>query len=95
MYRWYGPGRLQKDMNYLMFGGTISCCAVQLAYIMGAAKIVLFGCGFTSTGKHYFYNSRNQGSISNSQRTVMTTVINEVQKCGVKFEVVGETTLGT
>lgn len=93
-YRWYKPQRLKRDMNFLMFGGTISCCAVQLAYIMGASKIVLYGCGFTSTGKHYFYHVRRPGTISNSQRTVMNAVISEIKKHRVRFETVGNTTLG-
>ena len=94
MYKWYKPDRLKLDMNYLMFGGTISCCAVQLAYIMGASKIVLYGCGFTNTGKHYFYHTPRPGSISDSQRTVMSTVIKELMKRGIQFEIIGDTTLG-
>lgn len=92
-YKWYKLDRLKKDMNYLMFGGTISCCAVQLAYVMGASRIVLYGCGFTSVGNHYFYHTRRPGSISESQRATMSTVINEVRKRGVKVEIVGNTTL--
>ena len=95
MYKWYKPDRLKKDMNYLMFGGTISCCAVQLAYVMGASKIILYGCGFTNTGRHYFYHTQRPGTISDSQRTVMTAIINEIRKRGVRVEAVGNTTLGT
>jgi hypothetical protein len=93
MYKWWKPDRLKRDMNYLMFGGTISCCAVQLAYIMGAAKIVLYGCSFTSTGNHYFYHTRRPGTISDSQRTVMSTVVGEIKKRGIRIEIVGHTTL--
>jgi hypothetical protein len=95
MYKWYKPERLKEDMNYLMFGGTISCCAVQLAYLMGASRIVLYGCGFTSIGRHYFYQTRRPGSISDSQRTVMNAIISEIRKRGVQFQIVGETTLNT
>jgi hypothetical protein len=93
MYRWYKSDRLKSDMNYLMFGGTISCCAVQLAYLMGATKIVLYGCGFNSVGRHYFYHTPRPGSISASQRAVMNAVISEIRKRGVQFQIVGETTL--
>jgi uncharacterized Rossmann fold enzyme len=93
MYKWYKSDRLKPDMNYLMFGGTISCCAVQLAYVMGATKIVLYGCGFNSIGKHYFYHTSKPGTISDSQRTVMSAVINELKKRGIQFENVGHTTL--
>jgi hypothetical protein len=93
IYKWWKPDRLKNDMNYLMFGGTISCCAVQLAYIMGAAKIVLYGCSFTSTGNHYFYYTRRPGTISDSQRAVMSMVISEIKKRGVKIEAVGHTML--
>ena len=92
-YRWYKPKRLKKDMNFLMFGGTISCCAVQLAYIMGAAKIVLYGCNFTNTGKHYFYHTHRPGTISTSQRTVMNAVIKEIREHGIQFKFIGNTML--
>jgi hypothetical protein len=95
MYRWWKPQRLKVDANYLMFGGTISCCAVQLAYIMGASKIILFGCGFNSTGKHHFYNTNRPGSISESQRRVMNEVINELRNRDIYFSIVGDTTLNT
>jgi hypothetical protein len=95
MYKWWKPDRLKIDMNYLMFGGTISCCAIQLAYVMGAAKIVLYGCGFNSVGRHYFYHTPRPGSISDSQRTVMNTVISEIRKRGVQFQIIGATTLNT
>jgi hypothetical protein len=93
MYRWYKPQRLKKDMDYLMFGGTISCCAVQLAYVMGASKIVLFGCGFNNLRQHYFYRSNRRGSVSDSQRNTMNVVINELKKQGIQFQIIGETTL--
>lgn len=93
MYKWWKPDRLKKDANYLMFGGTVSCCAVQLAYIMGATKIVLYGCGFTSTGTHHFYRTNKPGSISDSQRVVMNLVIKELNNRGIQFEFVGDTTL--
>jgi hypothetical protein len=93
LYKWYSSDRLKRDMNYLMFGGTISCCAIQLAYVMGATKIVLYGCGFNNVGRHYFYYTNKPGSISDRQRGVMNTVINELKGRGVKFEIIGNTTL--
>lgn len=93
MYRWFKMDRLKKDANYLMFGGTISCCAVQLAYMMGASKVILYGCGFNSIGQHYFYQANKPGCISRSQRDTMTTVLNEMQKRGMKVQIIGNTTL--
>ena len=93
MYKWYKPQRLTNDMDFLMFGGTISCCAVQLAYLMGAAKVVLYGCGFGGSRQHYFYRTRRVGTVSESQRSVMNAVIKDLRERGVRFEIVGDTTL--
>lgn len=92
IYERYRAKKINKDVDYLMFGGTISCCAVQLAYIMGASKIVLFGCEF-SYAKQYFYKSNRPGTISDSQRNIMCEVINILKNKGVKFKAMGDTTL--
>ena len=83
-------------MNFLMFGGTISCCAVQLAYIMGAKEIELYGCNFHhSRRSHYFY-SAGQGQIGrvrSSQRETMDKLLKEVRAKGVKVSIFGPTRL--
>ena len=96
LYRWYAEGRLSEEMNFLMFSGTISCCAVQLAYIMGAKEIELYGCNFHhSRRSHYFYDAgRGQvGQVRPSQREVMDKVLREVRDRGVRVSIFGPTRL--
>jgi len=95
-YLWYGKGRLNEDVNFLMFSGTISCCAVQLAYIMGAKKIELYGCDFHhSRRSHYFYESKQGqvGRVRPSQREIMDKMLKEVMDKGVKVSIFGQTRL--
>lgn len=96
LYRWYAEDRLSEEMNFLMFSGTISCCAVQLAYIMGAKEIELYGCNFHhSRRSHYFYGAgRDQiGRVRPSQRETMDKLLKEVRKKGVKVTIFGPTRL--
>lgn len=99
-YRWYGLGRLgKKDRlvlpNYLMFSGTISCCAVQLAYLMGCSEVHLYGCGFTGRRKkHYFYNNNEKvGNIVKSQFETMQKCLKEVRSLGMKVYIHGKSKL--
>lgn len=95
-YKWYAEGRLDEEMGFLMFGGTISCCAVQLSYIMGAREIELYGCDFHHNRRsHYFYDA-GQGQIGRvrpSQRETMDRVLKEVREKGVKVSIFGPTRL--
>lgn len=93
MYDRYKLQKINKEMNCLMFGGTISCCAVQLAYIMGASTIVLFGCEFSNPKQHYFYKANRAGTIADNQRRIMNEVLRELKKRGVRFRIIGDTTL--
>lgn len=95
-YRWFHDGELSREINYLMFTGTIACCAVQLAYIMGAAHVKLYGCNFYhSPSIHYFYDAPKAqvGRVRGAQREVMDKVLGEVRKFGVKVSVFGDTKL--
>jgi hypothetical protein len=96
-YRWFKRNHLHKNNNYLMFRGTISCCAVQLAYIMGCTEIHLYGCTFKGSRKvsdHYFYdNKQKKGIVSKSQREVMEICLSEVIALGVKVYIHGNSTL--
>ena len=95
-YKWYRVGLLAPDMNFLMFTGTISCCAVQLAYLMGAKHINLYGCNFHhSKSSHYFYDARADqvGRIRNNQIVVMDNVLKEVRSRSIRVCIYGETRL--
>ena len=95
-YKWYVGNRLDEKMNFLMFGGTISCCAVQLAYIMGAKAIELYGCNFHHGRRsHYFYNAeRGQiGRVRPSQRETMDKLLKEIMDRGVKVSIFGPSRL--
>jgi len=92
-YAAYDPKGLHKGMNSLMRGGTIACCAVQIAYLMGASKILLFGCPFTHSNGDYFYESSRIGSICMSQRATMDDVLAIIRREEVAVSVYGPTTL--
>jgi len=95
-YKWYAEGRLAEDMDFLMFGGTISCCAVQLAYIMGAKEVELYGCDFHhSRRSHYFYNAGpgQVGRVRPSQCEVMDKLLKEVRDRGVRVSMFGPSRL--
>jgi len=96
LYKWYSEGRLDENMMYLMFSGTISCCAVQLAYIMGAKEIELYGCNFHHARRsHYFYKTdqKQTGRVRPSQRVIMDKLLREVRGMGVKVSIFGPTRL--
>lgn len=101
-YRWYRKGRLGINHDgerrglpdYLMFTGTISCCAVQLAYMMGCSEIHLYGCTFKRNKQHYFYDTEEKlGNVSDSQFKVMETCLEEVRSLGVKVYIHGKSRL--
>jgi hypothetical protein len=95
-YRWYTEGRISRDIDYLMFSGTISCCAVQLAYIMGASAVELFGCNFHHSRRlHYFYDAADGqiGRVRPPQREVMDKSLKEVRSLGMKVSIFGPTRL--
>jgi len=95
-YRWYVEGRMTRDLDYLMFSGTISCCAVQLAYIMGAKAVELYGCNFHHGKRsHYFYDASvgQVGRVRPSQREIMDKLLKEVRGLGMKVTIFGPTRL--
>lgn len=96
-YKWFKKGRLDKRNNYLMFRGTISCCAVQLAYIMGCTEIHLYGCTFRGSrrrNEHYFYDTKQRkGIVSGSQREIMEVCLKEVIDKGVRVYIHGKSAL--
>jgi hypothetical protein len=93
-YRWYKEGRLKPNSNFLMFGGTISCCAVQLAFLLGCSEIHLYGCGFNHRRGHYFYKSGEKpGRVVKTQFETMERCLKEVRSLGMKVYIHGKSKL--
>lgn len=92
-YKPFSLIRLNRRNRYLMFGGTISCCALQLAWIMGASSVNLYGCNFTHRhNNHYFYYSKQNGAVSQSQTSVMQSVIDKL-RADMTINIIGESKL--
>jgi len=79
-----GEEPISRDMARLNVGGTGSCIAVQMAYIMGASEIHLYGVEFSNDqgrgeygGGNYFYDPLpdERGRTLESQRVYMDKVI--------------------
>ena len=84
---------MSRKMNFLMFCGTISGCAAQLAFLMGANNIELYGCSFSHNNGHYFYESDYIGTVSTSQRNAMDSMLYDIRNAGVKIHIFGDTML--
>ncbi len=84
----------------LYAGATISGFAVQIAYLLGAAELHLFGCSFGSVRndngvRHYFYSApRNQcGRILERHRRTMNQYLSILRLNGVEVVAHGPTAL--
>lgn len=91
-YRAFNGDRLAKTNTYLMYGGTISCCALQLAWVMGAAIVDIYGCPFTHGSGSYFYHSSYVGAVSGSQLRVMQEVIDRLRE-SININIIGRSKL--
>lgn len=89
----------QRKAKTLLAGATISGQAVQLAYLMGAARIDLYGCSFSqSTSKkpeHYFYQAApgHIGAVELRQLEAMDRLLSVIRGQGVRIVVHGPTEL--
>ena len=93
-YRSHKRGILNDKNNFLMYRGTVSCCAAQLAFIMGCKHIKLYGCEFSGAkSNHYFYEANHIGSVRKTMIQVMDSVLGEIRNKGVRVTVYGKTNL--
>lgn len=92
-YRSFKESLPASRFNYLMYKGTISCCALQLAWMMGAAVVDLYGCNFTHKGGSYFYKSEFKGRVVETQYQVMQSMMNQLRKSGLIINVHGDSRL--
>lgn len=86
----------RKKNPSLTRGGTITGTASQLAYLMGAKKIILFGCGFNNLegSGNYSYDSKGEfGITTNLQKENMDKILSTLIKKGTSVECLGKTNL--
>jgi hypothetical protein len=88
-----------RPFDKVLIGGTITSVAVQIAYLMGASRIKLYGCSFSKQTsqqpQHYFYRPpvNRRGGVDDVQIAAMDRTLAIVRQNGVEVQVVGETTL--
>ena len=80
---------ISKEQKRINVGGTSACMAVQIAYIMGAVEIHLYGVEFSNNippgyaykGGNYFYRPKpnETGMTLPSQRQFMDDIIRQIQ----------------
>ncbi len=93
-YRSYKHDKLRLNNKFLLFGGTISCCALQLAWMMGADRVVLFGCNFRhSMSEHHFYDTKMPGRVVLTQVKTMQSVIDKMRTAGLVVSIIGKSAL--
>jgi len=93
-------GKVSPLQENLLRGGTSSCVALQIAFLMGASNIHLYGIEFSNqakdfSGSNYFYNpqSTELGMTSESQRESMDQVIKKIGAYSVPIFSHGPTNL--
>lgn len=70
-HRWFMPHPLTPDRMFfppdyptslaLVCGGSIACTAIQMAFVMGASRISLYGCSMDNeSGDNYFIKSHGK-----------------------------------
>ena len=89
----------RRPFDKVVIGGTIAAVAVQIAYLMGATCLKLYGCSFSRQTshlpQHYFYRTAadHGGGIDDSQLAAMERTLAVVRQHGVEIQVVGATAL--
>jgi hypothetical protein len=92
-------GLRKRDTDVLLVYATVAGQAVQLAYLLGADRLRLFGCAFTietsGTSAHYYYQDATggTGSIRDSQLRQMDRYLALLREQGVRVVAHGPTRL--
>ena len=87
---------ISKRQKKISKSATISGVAAQMALIMGAKEIHLYGCSFGDVkNKHYYYDSKGEpGGIKLWQPVVMDFILYQmIKKYNIEIIAHGETTL--
>ena len=91
-----GIGNIHKDQERLHSFATASGAALQLAYVMGASEIHLYGCSMDNPdGKTYVYRvpPGEEGGIPNNLRSNLDRAIKRVMEQGVPVFIHGPSKL--
>ena len=83
--------RISPDQQVMYWGGTISAIGIQVAIVMGAECINLYGCSMDKV-KQYAHQKTN-GFTEESQVQVMQATIDKARTFGVNVGVVGKSRL--
>jgi len=85
---------IKPDQEFMYWGGTISAIALQMAMVMGADDINLYGCGFDNdSGKNYHYPTEDKGATSLEQRMIMQATIDRIREMGKNINIHGPSRL--
>jgi hypothetical protein len=86
---------IKPEQKKLCRGGTITGVAAQMAMIMGAKELHLYGCSFGDTGNgHYGYDHKGEpGGILNTHPVVMDYILSKIRDYGVDIYAHGPTNL--
>ncbi len=86
---------ISRDQKRFAKSCTITGVASQMALVMGAEEIHLYGCSFGDVkGNHYSYDAKDEpGEIKPWQPTVMDFIIYQIIQQGVRVYSHGFTTL--
>lgn len=87
--------RVSRRQRKFVKGGTISGTAVQMALLMGASSIHLYGCSFGAVGgSHYAYDPEGEpGQIQRDQTEEMDFILRQILQAGVRVFSHGPTAL--
>lgn len=87
--------KISRRQNKLSKSSTIAGVASQMAFIMGASEIHLYGCSFSDVdGKHYCYDPKeDHGEIKWWQPTTMDFTLSQIVRLGTKVYSHGPTNL--
>lgn len=78
----------------LLPGATIAGVALQMAAIMGASEVHLFGCSMDNDcGDNYLHRGMSSGSTKETQRVNFAAAIRAIRTIGVEVEIHGESRL--
>ena len=102
VFQYLPDTEISRNQKHLYYMGTSSSAAIQLAYIMGASEIHLYGVEFSNktedgraTGTNYFYKAKKgeAGITTDSQRKVMDEVVRKIIDGGIRILSHGPTNL--
>jgi hypothetical protein len=77
----------------LLHGGTIAGVAVQLAYLMGASEVHLWGCSMDNDSGGNYADPRSNGRTTDAQRRNLASLLRLLKDLGISIEIHGPSRL--